>query len=138
MNAELRTAAERLKAMRKASDEHDGGYPATDDGRWQSMHDHAVLANVLLPELDETPVDANWFASCGAVAVGVSQSGASAAYCLRHSPWGRGRGVSRHCQVALILDTNMVTVNGISSDITTHGEVRTLCRALGIKLKDQP
>jgi hypothetical protein len=66
MDGELAAAVERLKAMRKASDEHDGGYPATDEGRWQSMHDHTVIANAVLPEFDETPVDKAWLRSiCG-------------------------------------------------------------------------
>ena len=39
--------------MRKDSADHDGGYPATDAGRWQSQMDHVRLAEAYGPLLAE-------------------------------------------------------------------------------------
>ena len=40
----VKEAADRIKRMREASNDHDGGYPATDEGRRQSLSDHAAVA----------------------------------------------------------------------------------------------
>lgn len=41
-------ALNRLREMRRQSDEHDGGYPDTVEGRRQSLIDHAIVANIAL------------------------------------------------------------------------------------------
>jgi len=50
---ELRAAANRVRARRQSSDDHDGGYPAA-LGRLQSAIDHAALADAYLAA---NPVD---------------------------------------------------------------------------------
>lgn len=50
MSDELRAAAARVRRARADSDDHDGGYPATEEGRLQSLFDHAALAEAWLTE----------------------------------------------------------------------------------------
>ena len=47
---EVREAARRIVQAMKDSNDHDGGYPATDEGRRQSIHDHATVAHAWLRE----------------------------------------------------------------------------------------
>ena len=44
MRSEVYAALARIKQMRADSNDHDGGYPATVEGRRQSLHDHAAVA----------------------------------------------------------------------------------------------
>lgn len=60
----IRDAASRVREMRKESDESDGGYPNTTEGRMESSIDHAILAKAYLaenPEDSEELATSDWF-----------------------------------------------------------------------------
>ena len=50
MTPKQRVALERLRQMRADSNSHDGGYPITEDGRFQSLIDHCSAAQIALAD----------------------------------------------------------------------------------------
>ena len=50
MTPKQRAALERLRQMRADSNSHDGGYPITEDGRFQSLIDHCSAAQIALED----------------------------------------------------------------------------------------
>lgn len=115
--SDLREAAGRLK-----SDSWDVYHirPKNED-EWLSLCDKitadgALLADAVLPEFDETAVDDMWLVSVG----------------------GERRNGGLVVKLGPLLYSNR---DGFSIDeselpITTRGQLRTLCRALGIQLGD--
>lgn len=65
----VRDAAERIREMRRQSNEFDGGYPATDEGRTQSLFDHCAVAEWAVENLlnsdDDLPVTGEWLKEIG-------------------------------------------------------------------------
>lgn len=131
MRPELREAAERLRRMRQESESHDGGYPANAEGRRQSLYDHAALAEAYLAEHradDAEPITEDWLRSVG--------------FDTADNPawvWiGDNFKIARHrvggrWQICYLDD------NGPSTDIpgpNTRHDLRQLCRALGIELRE--
>ena len=122
----IREAAERLRRMRKESYEFDGGYPATDEGRRQSLHDHVALAEAYLSEHradDHLPVDEAWLRS-----VGFGQK------------WGDPLRYSGG-EIDMTWKDDRMSLAWRSDEWCdlpgkTRGDVRNLAKALGITLKE--
>lgn len=117
--SDVRAAAERLRQMRADSEAFDGGYPDNEDGRLQSLCDHAILADAYLAEhpADESlDVDEDWL-----VQIGFQPDASGALWIGDYRLCWFGRG--------------FFGFDGVEVESKTRGDVRRLCRALGVEVK---
>ena len=130
---QIRAAAERVRAMRKASNEHDGGYADTDEGRIQSRCDHVTLAEAYLaehPADDAEPIETDWLLS-----VGFSHHAALEQYAIgdgiRLLYWPGSKAGEWLIEV-----TDKYRAMRECGNLATRGDVRRLCGLIGNTLKE--
>ena len=133
MTNEIKLAAERLRKARKDSAAFDGGYPATVQGRQRSLLDHVALAEAYLAEHradDDEPTGYEWLQDCG-LSGGTAKLESGELTIVPASKWAyieiEENSQWHRCQHIITLPFP-----------ETRGDVRRLCSALGITLKDAP
>lgn len=135
--SDVRAAAERLRQMRADSEAFDGGYPDNEDGRLQSLCDHAILADAYLaehPADDDEPVTEDFIRSLNPPRYW--EAGAEYVWpdvCLRYS-LEICDGKPPVLSAGFYIDGGDKPV--YLPHIKTRGDVRRLCRALGVEVKE--
>ena len=134
MTGQLKDAVGRLREMRRLSAECDGGYPATDEGRWQSQLDHLTLAEAYLaehPADDDEAIRPSWLVDLPCTIRATKDV-------VWASPWSENSLDER----VRIVFTGTWVIQGEGMTVVripaqkTRGDVRRLCAALGVPLDE--
>jgi hypothetical protein len=136
MTNDVIRAVERLRRMRDDAASHDGGYPATEDGRMQSLLDHCAIAQAALPLFDPDPITEQWLRSMGGEIENYEpEDGSTVAF---RSDFGGSADEPETYGLSVFCDgTASIAFSDIFLTCTTRGQLRMLAKALGIPLTEQ-
>jgi len=151
MNEQVKSAMERLRQMRADADDHDGGYPATEEGRRQSLLDHAALADAYLaehPADDDEAITEDWLREVGFKSKTYQESEVLALNIpkgvIGDTQWieleDETNGVFLLCRWSELYedyDGDDLPPDRVEVVCRTMGQLRRLCAALGIELTEK-